>query len=67
MPQVAPLNHVLSSSIPPIFHSNEVIMEAMITPNYPWDDMHHYVYFLLKQTHDQHIVESKDIIHDEVD
>lgn len=36
----------LSSSSPPIFHSDEDIMEAMTTPTYPWDDIHHHVYFL---------------------
>ena len=41
-------------------------MEAMTTPNYPWDDMHHRLYFLPKQTHDQYVVESKDFIHGEV-
>lgn len=30
----------------PIFHSDEEIMEAMTTPNFPWDDMHHHMYFL---------------------
>lgn len=30
-----------SSSCPPIFHSNEDIMEAMTTLDYPWDNMHH--------------------------
>jgi len=34
-----------SSSIP-IFNSDEDIMEAMTTPDYPWDDMHHHSYFL---------------------
>lgn len=35
------------SSHRPIRHSNEGIMEAMITRDYPWEDMHHHVYFLL--------------------
>lgn len=34
------------SSRPPIFHYDEDIMEAMNTPDYPWDDMHHRAYFL---------------------
>ena len=29
--------------------------------------MHHHAYFLPQQTHDQHVVESKDFIHSEVD
>lgn len=56
----------LSSSSLPIFHSDEDIMEAMTTPNYPWDDMHHCAYFLPHQTHDQYVVESNEFIHDEV-
>ena len=35
-----------SSSRPPIFHFDEDNMEAMTTPDYPWDDMHHHAYFL---------------------
>ena len=42
-------------------------MEAMSTPDYPWDDMHHHAYFLPQQYHDQYAVESKDFIHGEVD
>ena len=55
-----------SSSSPPIIHFNEDIMESMTTPDYPWDDMHHCVYFLWQQTHDQYVVKSKDFIHGEV-
>lgn len=44
----------ISSSSLPIFHSNEDIMEAITTRDYPCDDMHHHAYFLPQQTHDQH-------------
>jgi len=37
-------------------------MEAMTTPDYPWEDMHHRAYFLLLQTHYQYDVNSKDFI-----
>ena len=57
----------ISSSIPPIFHSDEDIMEVMTTFDYPWDDMHHRAYFLLQQIHDQYAMESKEFIHGEVD
>jgi len=56
----------LSFSSPPIFHSDEDIMETMTTLDYPWDDMHHHAYFLPQQTHDQYDIESKDFIHGEV-
>lgn len=55
-----------SSFHPPIFYSDEDIMEAMITPYYPWDDMHHCVYFLMQQTNHQYVMQSKDLIHGEV-
>ena len=42
-------------------------MEAMITLDYPWDDMQHRVYFLPQKTHDQYVVESTEFIHVEVD
>lgn len=35
------------SSHPPIFDSDEDIMEATTTLDYPWDDMHRRAYFLL--------------------
>ena len=38
----------LSSSSPHIFHSNEDIMEAITTPDYPCDSIHHHVYFFLQ-------------------
>jgi len=57
----------ISFSNHPIFHSDESMMEAMTTPYYPWDDMHHRAYFLPQQTHEQYVVESKDFIHGEVD
>ena len=41
-------------------------MEVVTTPNYPWDDMHHHVYFHPKQTHDRYGVDSKEFIHGEV-
>jgi len=34
-----------SSSHLPIFHYDEDIMEAMATPDYPWDDIYHCAYF----------------------
>ena len=37
-------------------------MEAMTTPDYPWEDMHHRAYLLLQQMHDQFIVESNIIL-----
>ena len=55
------------STTHPIFHSDEDIMEAMTAPNFPWDDMHHHAYFLLQQSHDQYVVESKYFIPNEVD
>ena len=55
-----------SSSSPPIFHYNEDIMEVIMTPNYPWDDMHHHVYFLPLQIHYLYVLEFKDFIHGEV-
>lgn len=36
----------LLSSNPLIFHSDEDIMEALTTLDYPWDDMHHHAYFI---------------------
>lgn len=58
---------VLSSSSPPIFHSDEDMMEDMTTPDYPYYNMHHHVYFLPQQTHDQYVLEYKESIHGEYD
>lgn len=47
------------------FHSNEDILEAMITPNYPWDDMHHHSYFLPRDDFtpsEQYPIGAKDFI-----
>lgn len=57
----------LSSYHPPIFHFDEDINEAINTLDYPWYDMYHHAYFLPRQTHDQYVVESKELIHGEVD
>ena len=57
----------LPSTNPPIFHSNEDIMEAMTTPEFPWEDMYHHAYFLLQKSHDQYDVESNDFISNEFD
>ena len=31
------------------FSNNEEILEALTTPKYPWDDMHHRSFFLPKE------------------
>ena len=58
--------HYLPST-PPLFHSDEDIMEAMTEPDFPWDDMHHRAYFLPHQSHDQYAIETKDFIPNKVD
>lgn len=57
----------LSSSSPPMFHSDEEIMDDMTTPDYPWEAMHHRAYFPPQQTDDQYVVEPKDFIHAHID
>ena len=31
------------------FNNDEEILEALTTPEYPWDDMHHRSFFLLEE------------------
>ena len=31
------------------FHNDEDILEALTTSKYPWDDMHHHLFFLPKE------------------
>jgi hypothetical protein len=33
-----------------IFHSDEHILKSTMTPDYPWDDMHHHSFFLPSDT-----------------
>ena len=51
------------------FHNDEEILEALTTPEYPWDDMHHRLFFhpeeLVSQS-DQFSMETKDFIHGKV-
>ena len=52
------------------FNNDEEILEALIAPEYPWDDMHHRSFFLpeeLMSQSDQFSVETKDFIHGKVD
>ena len=52
------------------FNNNEEILEALTTLEYPWDDMHHYLFFLPEELvlqSDQFFVETKDFIHGKVD
>ena len=52
------------------FSNDEEILEALTTPKYPWDDMHHRSFFLSKDLvsqFDQFSVETKDFIHGKVD
>jgi hypothetical protein len=37
-----------TNSLDLVFPSYEVIIEAMTSPNKPWDDLHHRSYFLLE-------------------
>ena len=46
------------------------MLEALTTSEYPWDDMHHRLFFLpeeLVPQFDQFSVETKDFIHGKVD
>ena len=48
------------------FSNNEEILEALINPEYPWDDMHHCSFFIPEEPvslSDQFSVETKDFIH----
>ena len=52
------------------FSNDEEILEALTTPEYPWDDMHHHSFFLpeeLVSQSDQFSMETKDFIHGKVD
>ena len=52
------------------FCNDEEILEALTAPEYPWDDMHHCLFFLPKKLvsqSDQFSVETKDFIHGKVD
>ena len=52
------------------FINDEEILEALTAPEYPWDDMHHRLFFLLEELvsqSDQFSVEAKDFIHGKVD
>ena len=51
------------------FNNDEEILEALIAPEYPWDDMHHHYFFLPKELvsqFDQFSMETKDFIHGKV-
>ena len=49
------------------FHNDEEILEALTTLKYPWDDMHHRLFFLLEELVSQSeqliSMETKDFIH----
>ena len=52
------------------FKNNKEILGALTTLEYPWDDMHHHLFFLLEElvSHfDQFSMETKDFIHGKVD
>ena len=52
------------------FCNDEEILEALIAPEYPWDDMHHRSFFIPEgpmSLSDQFSVETKDSIHGKVD
>ena len=52
------------------FSNDEEILEALTTPEYPWDDMHHHSFFLpeeLVSQSDQFSMETKYFIHGKVD
>ena len=52
------------------FKNDEEILEALTTPEYPWDDMHHHSFFIpeeLVSLSDQVLVETKYFIHGKVD
>ena len=77
--------YMLSSSIDPLvstitdgpsdlslhcLHNDEEILEALTTLEYPWDDMHHHLFFLPEEivSHSDHFsMETKDFIHGKVD
>ena len=52
------------------FDNDEEILEALTALEYPWDDMHHRLFFLpeeLVSQYDQFFMETKDFIHGKVD
>ena len=52
------------------FYNDEEILEALTSPEYPWDDMHHRSFFLPKELvsqSDQFSVETNDFIHGKVE
>ena len=52
------------------FNNDEEILEALSTPEYPWDDMHHHSFFIPDEppsSSNQYSVEAKDFIHGKVD
>ena len=52
------------------FRNDEEILEALTTPEYPWDGMHHRSFFLPKELvsqSDQFFMETKYFIHGKVD
>ena len=53
-----------------LFFNDEEIIEALTTPEYPWDNMHHRSFFILEGPvllSDQFSVKTKDFIHGKVD
>ena len=52
------------------FNNDEEILEVLIAPEYPWDEVHHRSFFLpeeLVSQSDQFSVETRDFIHGKVD
>ena len=52
------------------FRNDEEILEALIAPEYPWDNMHHRSFFLpekLVLQSDQFSMETKYFMHGKVD
>ena len=52
------------------FSNDEEILEALTAQEYPWDDMHHFAFFLLEELvsqSNQFSVETKYFIHGKVD
>ena len=65
--QLTPISNDGPSDLSLCFFNNyEEILEALIAPEYPWDNMHHHSFFLSKELvsqSDQFSVETKDFIH----
>ena len=52
------------------FNNDKEILESLLAPEYPWDDMHHHSFFIPEEpslTSDRFLVEAKDFIHDQLD